>query len=76
MATVDWGSGVCASVYESYMKLSVSQRGTPRLLWAQLLHQVKHANIQVRGGEGGEQPEPTSHTLASRSKGRVISAAE
>lgn len=36
MAPVDWGSGVCASAYESYMKLSVSMGGTPMLLWTQL----------------------------------------
>lgn len=36
MAPVDWGSGVCASAYESYMKLSVSKGGTPMLLWTQL----------------------------------------
>ena len=37
MAPVDWGSGVCASAYESYVTLSVSEGGTPMLLWTQLL---------------------------------------
>lgn len=55
MAPVDWGSGVCASAYESYMKLSVSKGGTPMLLWTQLFCWVKHANLQVKTGERSEK---------------------
>lgn len=57
------------------MKPSVSPRGTPRLLCTQLLRQVKHANLQVRGGKENNL-KSTSHTLISKSKGRTIAAAE